>query len=89
VIKNPIQGIPRIWKLFVNKFFIIGLIVVHFPDIFYNVIGEPFILKDFYEILKNIFICVKKWASILNKYANEIYERRYTLWIATIIEPIL
>jgi hypothetical protein len=50
--------------------------------------GEPFILKDYCDISKNIFIFLRIWVPILNKSAKEIYERRYALWITTILDPI-
>jgi hypothetical protein len=75
--------------LFINIFLgFLVLSMVYLLEIFYNLSGEPFILKDYYEISKNIFICLKIWAPILNKSSNEVYEIIYSLWLGTILNPI-
>jgi hypothetical protein len=62
-------------RIFTNLFLgFLFLSMIHLPEIFYNLSGEPYVFKDYCDILKDIFICLMFWEPILNKYTNVIYE---------------
>jgi hypothetical protein len=65
------------------------LSMICFLKVFYNKVREEsFLFKGYRKLLKGVFICLKPWTLMLMKLVNEICERRYILWFATIFEPI-
>jgi hypothetical protein len=64
--------------------------MVCFPKVFYKKVKEEdFPFKKICELLKDVFICLKQWDTMLKKFSNEVYKGRYSLWFATNLDLVL
>jgi hypothetical protein len=79
------------WMSILNGVFFMALVLsmMCFLKVFFNKVREEsFFFKGSRKLLKSVFICLKPWTPMLKKFVNEICERRYALWFATILEPV-